>query len=686
MYGNKSNNVTGGRSELPRGLGRSAAILIFGLFMASVALLPTASFGLTLDLGTGSGQVGDTVLLPVELIDLGGDSVWSYELDLHWSTYYLELVGVSTVGTLSSSWLVNYQTTPGYATISAAGGTALPADGTLIWLEFLLGPYAGNPPVYFDAALLNEGYPEATLVNGSFSITAHPSLNISPDTGLIAVNELIEFSTTGGTAPYTYTSSDPAVADFAGSNVLTAQSPGFIKVTTEDAGALLDTTTGQIEVRAFRLMTLDASGTQESEVLVPIMIFDPTGYGIVSGEIEVSWYESRADFVGAETAGTLMESAGWGVPQVLASAGKVIVAGAGSNPLPNAGVLIYLRFTVHSSGPVFLEPGIFNEEHSAVPMDGYITVTPLPSLSLSPNTVNLMIEDTQLFTVIGSPTPPLTWSVDDPAVASIDAAGELTALADGIVQVRMEDSLGAVALSGVVSICTLGLPAISESISASEVVLVPITTDRWLTGLGITSFELEVSYDPNRVQFLTPVMAGAASDSWGVPVINDSGTKVSVYHAGATPLEFCGPAIVYLAFQGLPDLSYPYTGVSLTSALFNEGSPCVRINWGTACSGGSPAELPKPNFLSLDNHPNPFNPQTTIHFRVATSGPAELTVYSARGQLVRRLHSGFVAADVEHEVVWNGRDEAGRLQASGVYYGRLVSGGQSQLRKMVLLK
>ena len=419
---------------------------------------------------------------------------------------------------------------------------------------------------------------------------------------------------------------------------------------------------------------------------MPILIDNPAGFGILSGEFEVSWYSSYADFVGVETAGTLMESAGWGTPQFFASPGNIFLAGAGPNPLPGPGVLIYLRFEVHSYTTLTISPGIFNEEYQAYPDNGTITVTALPNLSLSPGTVNLLIGDTQLFTVLGSPTPPLTWSVDDPVVASIDAAGELTALTEGVVQVRVEDALGALALSGAVSVCTLGLPSLSSSIEALEMVIIPVIADRSLTGLGLYSFELEVNFNSTNVRFINAVSAGSATESWGMPVVNDHGGSVSIYQAGSTPLESCGPALVFLIFEGQPDLSYSYTGVTLSAALFNEGKPCVRINTGSPCSSGSNSPLPESRLFLLENHPNPFNPMTTVSFRIQEDGLADLAVYTARGRLVRHLVGGFVSGGQEHEVVWNGRDDAGRLQASGVYYCRLEAGGRSQLRKMVLLK
>jgi hypothetical protein len=83
--------------------------------------------------------------------------------------------------------------------------------------------------------------------------------------------------------------------------------------------------------------------------------------------------------------------------------------------------------------------------------------------------------------------------------------------------------------------------------------------------------------------------------------------------------------------------------------------------------------------------PNPFNPQTVIRFAVPSAQDARLEVYGIDGRLVRRLLDGPVAAGL-HDVTWDGRDDAGRDAASGVYFHRLTCGGEVRTGKMVLAR
>jgi flagellar hook assembly protein FlgD len=61
-------------------------------------------------------------------------------------------------------------------------------------------------------------------------------------------------------------------------------------------------------------------------------------------------------------------------------------------------------------------------------------------------------------------------------------------------------------------------------------------------------------------------------------------------------------------------------------------------------------------------------------------------VFTARGERVRRLVDGERPAGMVHQVAWDGRDDAGAVVGSGVYYCRLEAAGEVRLQKMVLLK
>jgi len=85
------------------------------------------------------------------------------------------------------------------------------------------------------------------------------------------------------------------------------------------------------------------------------------------------------------------------------------------------------------------------------------------------------------------------------------------------------------------------------------------------------------------------------------------------------------------------------------------------------------------------NSPNPFNPSTTIAFTIPEDNNVKLVVYDATGSHVRTLVDQRLRANF-YKVQWDGRNEAGRMAASGVYFNRLEAGRNVQSKKMLLLR
>lgn len=86
-----------------------------------------------------------------------------------------------------------------------------------------------------------------------------------------------------------------------------------------------------------------------------------------------------------------------------------------------------------------------------------------------------------------------------------------------------------------------------------------------------------------------------------------------------------------------------------------------------------------------ENYPNPFNPETSIAFSLAEAGNVEINIYNARGQFVKTVQQGFMEAG-NHQAIWNGQDVDGNNVASGIYFYRMKSDDNEEMRKMVLMK
>ena len=89
----------------------------------------------------------------------------------------------------------------------------------------------------------------------------------------------------------------------------------------------------------------------------------------------------------------------------------------------------------------------------------------------------------------------------------------------------------------------------------------------------------------------------------------------------------------------------------------------------------------------LPNDPNRFNLEAWIPHRLAKDADVTLTIYDAKGVLVRGLDLEYQSAgyytDQDRAAYWDGRNESGESVASGVYFHQLRAGGFSEMRRMV---
>lgn len=108
----------------------------------------------------------------------------------------------------------------------------------------------------------------------------------------------------------------------------------------------------------------------------------------------------------------------------------------------------------------------------------------------------------------------------------------------------------------------------------------------------------------------------------------------------------------------------------------------LSISETTVTDENSPAVI---GIQLVGNYPNPFNPATTIIYRLDNAAEIELTVYNVKGQRIDRFqqshHSGGIFS-----YLWNGSKENGEVAASGVYFYELRSGRFVSSKRMILIK
>jgi aminopeptidase N len=93
-----------------------------------------------------------------------------------------------------------------------------------------------------------------------------------------------------------------------------------------------------------------------------------------------------------------------------------------------------------------------------------------------------------------------------------------------------------------------------------------------------------------------------------------------------------------------------------------------------------------PQSAQIDqNYPNPFNGGTTITIRLPGRTHASVQVFDMLGRRLATLSEG-VHEPGAQPLRWEGRDDAGRPVASGVYFVRLETGTTTVTRQLLLIR
>jgi len=144
------------------------------------------------------------------------------------------------------------------------------------------------------------------------------------------------------------------------------------------------------------------------------------------------------------------------------------------------------------------------------------------------------------------------------------------------------------------------------------------------------------------------------------------------------------------------DLTAPGKSVSSSSGLLVCGGNVTagdvwyqQINFSApkivAANNGAETSNAADEWSGVAAYPNPFNPATTIRFKLNAPASVALQIFDIRGALVKTLVERDLNAGV-HEQRWNGRDNSGRHVASGIYFYRLRIGREVFRGRLEMVK
>jgi hypothetical protein len=109
------------------------------------------------------------------------------------------------------------------------------------------------------------------------------------------------------------------------------------------------------------------------------------------------------------------------------------------------------------------------------------------------------------------------------------------------------------------------------------------------------------------------------------------------------------------------------------------------VRWSNASTSLQEIRTIPVKFYLSQNYPNPFNPATTISYFLPSRSRITLKVFNILGETIRTLADD-IQAPGEKTVVWDARNEKGRIVGSGVYIYQLQTGSETETKKMMFLK
>lgn len=476
-------------------------------------------------------ESGTSLLIPVSVSELiTDDQVLSGEWRFTVSSDIAEITGVTTDGTLLQGKNVLYNETNREFAFSSTDPVI--GSGVILFLQVQISADAvkfQESVIGITSAQFNEGDPLIDTVSGTLRIKGIALSPKSPSPPLVE-GQTFQFNLSGDVAePVTWSSSNTAVATVSSTGLAEGITSGSVKIFVVDSEGQRDST-DLFRVEPATLLDLsvgvsDASVTQTLEGEVGVLVSDLTGLDITSGEITLSYTDTKLEILSYSTTGTLLE--GVADPVINEVNNTISFAFAGTVPLEGAGSLLNIRFRVlrDAAGTASFSPlsALFNESFEAATSGGTVTILNAPVIDIQQDDQEITIGETTQFSVITGGTAPYTWRSSNTEIATIDEnTGTVTGLRRGTVEIVAIDSenFESVPATLVVNDVTVFFP--DFDVTSSGTFQAPLqTTD--ISGLGVNSFETDIRFDPAVLQFEGIDQSGTLSDGYALSLSEESG-------------------------------------------------------------------------------------------------------------------------------------------------------------------
>jgi hypothetical protein len=201
--------------------------------------------------------------------------------------------------------------------------------------------------------------------------------------------------------------------------------------------------------------------------------------------------------------------------------------------------------------------------------------------------------------------------------------------------------------------------------------------------IEVRGYGLTVEFDNQLLEFVEPQVVDnllGETDLAAPQVFAQEDGKIAIVAFGNAVSE--GGLGLNLVFRTKQEIEGSY--IELTNGTLQDGT--YGLNQITTPVSVRIETRPEAYALR-DNYPNPFNPETTIKYQLPEAGQVRLEVYNMLGQAVKTLVDNQFQNAGRYTLQWDATNNSGQPLSSGVYFYRILAGGEYQShKKMLLLK
>jgi hypothetical protein len=222
-----------------------------------------------------------------------------------------------------------------------------------------------------------------------------------------------------------------------------------------------------------------------------------------------------------------------------------------------------------------------------------------------------------------------------------------------------------------------------------QTLILPI---KLVSSTDLAGFEFAVTFDPGAFAFVELERHASSEQDLAYFAAHQQGSSGRVRVGGIANfgLEQCLPAGTHdlgrLILRQLDPNALQGRSLEVVDCIYlrRDGEAVGASGERITVSTPDVEQVGIPNRLRL-SLPNPLRVGSVMTLDLPRAGEAVASIYNVRGQKIRTLMEGQFSPG-RHEIVWNGKSDAGQDAAPGIYYLRVHAIQEEITRKIAFVK